>query len=201
MSPGDMRTMRGHDAFVVGGGNSAGQAAVHLARWARHVTLLVRGHRLDKGMSDYLVRQIEHLPNIDVRLDTEVVDGRGEGALREITIMDRLARTKEVVPAESLFVLIGAQPNTEWLEGVVARDRHGFVLTGPDLEQSIEMHRSPSRFETSMPGVFAAGDVRFGSIKRVASAVGEGAVALEFIREYLDSTIDDSAATSDERAG
>ena len=153
------------------------------------MTLLVRGDSLAKGMSDYLVQELEYLPNVHVRFSTEVVDGQGDGALREITLLDRRSGTTETVPAQSVFVLIGARPNTGWLAELVALDRHGFVLTGPELEQagwSVE-ERPPLHFETSLPGVFAAGDVRAGSIKRVASAVGEGAVALEFIREYLES--------------
>jgi thioredoxin reductase (NADPH) len=182
--------MRGHEAFIVGGGNSAGQAAVHLARWAGKVTLLVRGSSL-AGMSDYLVRQIDHLPHVEVLLDTEVIDAEGDRMLRQITLLDRRERTTRIVPAQTLFVLIGADPNTEWLAGALGCDRHGFLLTGPEVEALGGVSSRPAlRFETTMPGVFAAGDVRAGSVKRVASAVGEGAVALQFIREYLEAPVD-----------
>jgi thioredoxin reductase (NADPH) len=187
---GDMRTMRGHHAFVVGGGNSAGQAVVHLARWAREVTLLVRGDSLVKGMSDYLVQQIARLRNVKVRLGFEVVDAEGDTTLRTITLRHRATQETEVVPAQTLFVLIGAHPNTAWIGDELARDDHGFLLTGSDVEPRLAATtRPPMRFETTMPGVFAAGDVRAGSVKRVASAVGDGAVALEFIREYLDDPV------------
>jgi thioredoxin reductase (NADPH) len=185
---GDTRVMRGRDVFVTGGGNSAGQAVVHLAKNARKVTLLVRGDALEKGMSDYLVREIRRLSNVEVRLDSEVVDGDGDHALERITILDRASGRVEAVPAETLFVLIGAQPHTDWLMGTVQRDRHGFILTGDEVERSglkWPHRRPPLRFETSMAGVFAAGDVRRGSAKRVASAVGEGAVAMQYIHEYL----------------
>lgn len=177
---GDMRVMRGRETFVVGGGNSAGQAAVHLAKFARKVTLLVRGDRLDT-MSEYLVREIERAPNIEVRWRTEVIDGEGSGGLERITLRDRTRGTEERVAAESLFVLIGAQPHTEWLEGVVERDRAGFILTGSELGAPC------GRFETSLRGVFAVGDVRSGSVKRVAAAVGEGSMAIAFIHEYLSA--------------
>lgn len=182
---GDMRVMRGHDAFVVGGGNSAGQAVVHLAEVARKVTLLVRGDRLD-AMSDYLVREIERLPNVEVRYQVEVVGGDGDRVLRSVTVRDQRSEATEQLPTETLFVLIGARPHTEWLSGVVARDRAGFILTGKELVEAelTPLERPPLRFETNVPGVFAVGDVRSGSVKRVASAVGEGAMVMASIHEY-----------------
>ncbi len=185
---GDMRVLAGKDVFVTGGGNSAGQATVHLAKSARKVTLLARSGSLDQGMSDYLVQEIRHLTNVEVRLRTEVVGGRGERELEELTLKDHAQGVLIRVPATMLFVLIGAQPHTEWLGERVLRDRHGFIITGRELYitgRRWGLRRPPLRFETSMPGVFAAGDVRAGSVKRVASAVGEGAVALQYAQEYL----------------
>jgi thioredoxin reductase (NADPH) len=178
---GDMRVMRGRDAFVLGGGNSAGQAVVHLAQSARKVTLLVRGNSLG-GMSDYLVREITRLANVDVRLSTDVIDGDGGPTLRQITLRDRGREVVETLPAETLFVLIGAQPRTDWLAGTLARDSSGFILTG---EPSSAFGRPALRFETSIAGVFAVGDARVGSVKRVASAVGEGAMAVQSVYDYF----------------
>jgi thioredoxin reductase (NADPH) len=178
---GDMRIMEGHETFVVGGGNSAGQAAVHLAKFARRVTLLVRGAALDT-MSEYLVRDIQRARNIDVRFRTEVLAGEGDGVLQRVVLRDRGKGTDERVAAESLFVLIGAVPHTEWLAGVIDRDEAGFVLTGDEVAGA-----RCGRFETSMPGVFAVGDVRSSSVKRVASAVGEGAMAVSYVHEYLSA--------------
>lgn len=186
----DSRLMGGQVVYVAGGGNSAGQAVVHLARSAAHVTLLVRGDSLERKMSDYLVQQIRRLPNVEVRLRTEVVDGDGEGQLERITLRDRARNTQETVPTRMLFVLIGARPHTGWLAGTLQRDDHGFILTGRDLDSSLHdwpLARPPMRFETNMPGVFAVGDVRHGSVKRVASAVGEGAVAVQYMHDYLGS--------------
>lgn len=172
VAPGEAQPVAGLDVFVAGGGNSAGQAVIHLAKYARRVTLLVRGERLDSHMSDYLVQDIRRRPNVEVRLQTEVVDGGGETSLEWIGLLDHASGTRTEVRAAILFVLIGADPHTEWLAGGVERDRHGFVITGPSLE-------------TSMPGVFAAGDVRVGSVKRVASAVGEGADVMRYIHHHL----------------
>ncbi len=130
----DTRAMRGHDAFVIGSGNSAGQAVAHLAKHARHVTLLVRGDSLEAHMSDYLVQEIRRARNVEVRLHTDAVGGEGQVQLERLTLRDRVRGTTETVPAEVLFVLIGATPRTEWLSGVVRRDDHGFVLTGRDLD-------------------------------------------------------------------
>lgn len=142
-------------------------------------------------MSDYLVQEIRRRPNVEVRLWTEVVDGEGEGALERIVLLDHALGKRETVPAEMLFVLIGAQPHTEWLAGTVLRDRQGFIVTGRLAQRGTDWRigREPTRFETSMPGVFAVGDVRSGSVKRLASAVGEGAAAVPEIHEYLTSSV------------
>jgi thioredoxin reductase (NADPH) len=183
--------VEGQEVFVVGAGNSAGQAAVHLAGHAAAVTVVVRGDALGASMSDYLVRQIQALPNVRVRLRTEVVDGRGGGRLERLTLRDNLSGATESVPAAALFVLIGAEPRTQWLGEVVARDDRGYILTGHDLLQAGKpppgwpLERPPLLFETTVPGVFAAGDVRHRSVKRVASAVGAGAIAVQLVHEYL----------------
>jgi thioredoxin reductase (NADPH) len=182
----------GSDIYIVGGANSAGQAAVFLARHARRVTMLVRGGDLETSMSHYLVRQIAEIPNIDVRLGTEVIALDGDDHLEEITLCESATGTKETVRAGYLFVFIGAAPRTEWLEGVVDRDPRGFVLTGPDLlargsrPRGWDLDRDPYYLEASSPGVFAAGDVRANSVKRVASAVGEGAMAIQLVHGFLE---------------
>jgi thioredoxin reductase (NADPH) len=178
--------------FVAGAANSAGQAALHLARYASEVTILVRGPSLAAKMSDYLVREIEHAPNIAVRTHTEVVGAAGSGRLEHLTLRSSEDSTQDVVDAAGLFVLIGAEPQTDWLPASVARDERGYVLTGPDLPgadaarpPSLTAPRRSLAHETSVPGVFAAGDVRHGSVKRVASAVGEGAVTVQQVHRYL----------------
>jgi thioredoxin reductase (NADPH) len=188
----EARAMEGQDVFVVGAGNSAGQAAIHLARYAASVTILCRREVLGRSMSDYLVRQIQRTPNITVRLHTEPVDGQGGGRLEGITLLDRRSGATQDVSAGALFVMIGAEPHTEWLGGSVERDDRGYVLTGHDLLRAgtpppgWPLARPPLLLETSLPGVFAAGDVRHRSVKRVASAVGEGAIAVQLVHEYLD---------------
>jgi thioredoxin reductase (NADPH) len=188
----EARAMRGRDVFVVGAGNSAGQAAVHLAQYARSVTMLVRGESLHATMSEYLVTVIAQTPNIRVRVATEVIGGAGDGYLEALTIRDRDTGRTEELPASGLFVLIGAEPRTEWLAGTLQRSAHGYVLTGRDVaatdDSSAYPRRAPMPLETSMPGVFAVGDVRYRSIKRVASAVGEGATAIHLVHEYLSET-------------
>ena len=183
--------MRGRNVFVVGGGNSAGQAAMHLARWADHVTVLVRGESLADTMSDYLIREISAAPNVDVAHRVEVVDGAGTDHLESLVLADRQSGTRRSVPADALFVLIGSQPRTEWLGDNVARDQRGFILTGPELpgvgNGYWHLDRPPMPLETSLPGVFAAGDVREGSIKRVASAVGEGAATIPLVHRWLEA--------------
>jgi thioredoxin reductase (NADPH) len=187
----EAQAMKGERVFVVGGGNSAGQAAVHLARYAAQVTMLVRGPSLAETMSDYLVRELEATGDVTVRYDTEVVDGHGDGRLSGLTLRDRTTGATETVPATALFILIGAEPHTGWLPGTVRRDRWGFVVTGTDLLQDGQppmgwpLDRPPMPLETGLPGVFAAGDVRHGSTKQVASAVGEGSVAVRLVHEYL----------------
>jgi len=176
----------GAAVFVVGGGNSAGQAAVHLARSAASVTLVVRGDRLGASMSDYLIQELAETANIQVRLGTEVVDGAGAGRLERITLRDRERGTTEEVAADALYVMIGARPQTGWLESAIARDRQGYVLTGRDLDQAAwPLERPPMLMETSVPGVFAAGDVRHGSVRRVASAVGGGSIAVQLVHLRL----------------
>jgi thioredoxin reductase (NADPH) len=182
----DTRIIKEHDVFVAGGGNSAGQAVVQMAKNARKVVMIVRGHSLEEHMSDYLVQEILHSPNVEVMLDTEVVDAGGDRTLERLTLRHRASMETKTVDAEMLFVLIGAEPHTRWLEGTLARDRQGFILTGDDVPVQFRPFRAPlARFETSLPGVFAVGDVRAGSVKRVASAVGEGASAVQQVHEYL----------------
>jgi len=182
------------DVFVVGGANSAGQAAVYLARGAKSVTIVVRGPSLRKSMSHYLVEQIERVPNIRVRTCTEIAEARGDGHLERLTLRDSESGDTEVVEAQWLFVFIGAAPLTGWLDGVVHRDERGFVLAGPDLAAAGEqlvgwpLDRAPYHLETSVPGIFVAGDVRAESAKRVASAVGEGAMAVMLVHRYLERT-------------
>jgi thioredoxin reductase (NADPH) len=185
-------TCAGQDVYIVGAANSAGQAAVFLSRHAERVTLLVRSDNLERSMSYYLVRQIEEIPNIEVRLTTEVIGVDGDDHLEGLTLCDTRAGTQETVRAGYLFVFIGAEPRTEWLDGVITRDGRGFVLTGPDLlvdgrrPRGWDLDRDPYYLEASAPGIFAAGDVRANSIKRVASAVGEGAMAIQLLHTYLE---------------
>ena len=190
---GEARAMAGKHVVVVGAGNSAGQAALHLARYAESVTMAVRGPGLRASMSEYLVTEIGKTANIAVRPGTEVIDGAGHAGLQTLTLRDRASGVIEVVAASALFVMIGAEPRTGWLEGSVERDRQGFILTGRDLYQAGQppvgwpLERPPLLLETSMPGVFAVGDVRHRSVKRVASAVGEGAIAIQLLHEYLQT--------------
>jgi thioredoxin reductase (NADPH) len=183
---------RGEEVFVVGSANSAGQAAMHLSRYARQVTMLARGPSLAATMSQYLIDQIAATPNISVRCHANVVEAHGETHLKAITIED--AETRATLPTRSLFIFIGAQPHTDWLAGKLERDEHGFILSGPDLLRDgrrplrsggWDIARDPFLLETSVPGVFVAGDVRRGSVKRVASSVGEGAIAVQLIHQYL----------------
>ncbi len=180
-------SIAGEEVYVVGGANSAGQAALHLARFASRVTLLVRGESLAAGMSDYLISQLRATPNVRVCLGTRVVGGRGEGRLETLTLEDVGTGEREEVAASAVFILIGAEPRTDWLDSVIQRDGHGYVLTGGDTPlEGWSLERPPLPFETSMPGVFAVGDARHGSVKRVAAAVGEGSVAVTYVHRYLD---------------
>jgi thioredoxin reductase (NADPH) len=182
--------MEGRDVHVVGAGNSAGQTALHLARYARQVTMLVRGDSLARTMSDYLIREIQATGNISVRLHTEISDGHGAGHLEALTLYDKLNNRAEQVPATALFVLIGGEPRTQWLPDTVQLE-WGYILTGRDVVRDGShpsrwpLDRAPLPLETSVPGVFAVGDARYRSIKRVASAVGDGATAVRLVHEYL----------------
>jgi thioredoxin reductase (NADPH) len=181
---------QGDDVYIVGAANSAGQAALNLSRFAKRVVLAVRAARLEDTMSQYLIERITSAPNIDVRFRSEVVTARGDGHLEALTLADRDSGATEEVSSSWLFVFIGASPRTEWLGADVARDDKGFVITGPDLLASPQLAhwplaRAPFALETSVPGVFAAGDVRLDSMKRVASAVGEGAMSIYNVHRYL----------------
>jgi thioredoxin reductase (NADPH) len=178
--------LAGEEVYVVGGANSAGQAALHLAEYARRVTLVIRGESLEAGMSHYLVRQIERAPNIEVRLGTEVVGGGGEGELQSLVLRNGAGDATETVTADALFLMIGARPNTHWLPPELALGDGGFVRTGAEAAvDDWPLQRSPLSLEPSMPGVFAAGDVRHGSMNRVASAVGEGSIAIRLVHELF----------------
>jgi len=181
--------MAGRDVYILGGANSAGQAALYLARYAQRVTLVVRAQSLGAGMSRYLVRQAEATPNVEVRLGTEIVGGGGDAWLEHLVFRDCGNGTEETVDADALFIMIGGHPHTEWLPPEVERDRRGFVLTGTEVRDCDRwpLDRSPLLLETSMPGVLAAGDVRHGSVKRVASAVGEGSVAIQLLHTLFES--------------
>lgn len=181
--------VRGKTVHVLGGGNSAGQAAVHLAKFADEVTVMVRGSSLADSMSEYLITVLGATDNITVRYGVEVVgggDGRGDGALDHIVVRNRTTGDEAPVATDGVFVLIGSRPHTDWLEGCLERDEWGSIVTGGDLpEGAFPLARPPFPSETSVPGVFAVGDVRRDSVKRVASAVGEGAVAIPFVHRYL----------------
>jgi thioredoxin reductase (NADPH) len=175
--------LTGKDVYVLGGANSAGQAALYLARYARRVTLVVRGASLEAGMSHYLVREVRATPNVEVRTGTTVTGGGGERRLEELILRESATGDEITVAAAALFVLIGAHPHTDWLPDEIARDPQGFLHTGDDVlgDPGWALERRPLSLETSLPGVFAAGDVRHGSVKRVASAVGEGSIAVQLV--------------------
>jgi thioredoxin reductase (NADPH) len=188
----EAQTVSGQNVYVVGGANSAGQAAVHFARFARQVTLVVRADRLEKAMSRYLVDRVRAMPNIGVLLCSEVVAASGEHHLQGLTIANRAEGSEVHVPADFLSIFIGAYPRTAWLGDGIARDDRGFILSGPDLLREgvtprWPLERAPLPLETSLPGVFVAGDVRQSSMKRVASAVGEGSMAVHLVHQYLES--------------
>jgi len=182
---------RGETVYVIGGANSAGQAAMHFSKFADKVIMLVRGNSLAATMSHYLIEQIEKTPKIDVWTDTRVTEVHGEARLSGITVLRGANPETEKHPATSLFIFIGAQPRTDWLGDTIERDQRGFILSGPDLLRDGKrppgwtLDRDPGLLETNVPGIFVVGDVRHGSVKRVASGVGEGAVVVQFIHQYL----------------
>jgi thioredoxin reductase (NADPH) len=184
-------SFKDEDVYIVGGANSAGQAAMFFSEHARKVVVVYRGDSLRKSMSEYLVKQVEGKENIEVRLNSSVIEAEGEDHLERISINNSASGETEIVPTQSLFIFIGAVPHTDWLDGVVERDKRGFILSGPDLFKPGErpkgwkLDRDPYLLETNVPGIFVAGDVRHGSIKRCASAVGEGSIAIQFIHQYL----------------
>lgn len=189
---------RDEDVYMIGGANSAGQAAIYFSKYARKVTMLVRADSLSKDMSQYLADQILKTENIKVWLNSSVVEVKGENKLEAITVRNSISGESGTVPAFALFIFIGAQPHTDWLSDTVKRDANGFILTGPDLmiddgqnnsnsnrPKGWNLERQPFLLETNIPGIFAAGDVRSGSVKRVASGVGEGSIAIQFVHQYL----------------
>jgi thioredoxin reductase (NADPH) len=188
----EAKALAGKRVFVVGGGNSAGQAAMHLGRWAEQVTVLVRGASLAASMSSYLREAIDAAPNVEVMLETEVGGGEGDGRLERLALRDASGATS-TVDADALFVLIGARPGTEWLPEEVERDEWGYVVTGHDAGKSVSRERQ--MLETTLPGVFAVGDVRHGAVKRVASAVGEGSVVIQQVHRHLEGIAEAGATT------
>jgi thioredoxin reductase (NADPH) len=186
----ETRALEGLPVHVLGGGNSAGQAAVQLANSGANVSMLLRSDSLAKRMSNYLVRQIELDQRILVRLNTRIAGAVGNQRLEGLLLHDSVEDRTEEVPAAALFIFIGAEPHSEWLRPQIVCDDRGFILTGRDIDSGSASAYGPARqpllLETSMPGVFAAGDVRYGSAKRVAAAVGEGATAVLLVNQYLD---------------
>lgn len=182
---------KGEIVYVVGGANSAGQAAMNFAKYAERVVILVRGESLSATMSQYLIDQIKETPNIQLWTHASVAEAHGETHLEEISVLCSDTNKVERVPASAMFIFIGALPRTDWLADLVERDERGFILTGPDLlwdknrAKGWTLERDPFLLETNVPGLFAVGDVRHGSVKRVASGVGEGSVAVQFIHQYL----------------
>jgi thioredoxin reductase (NADPH) len=184
---------RDEEIFVIGGANSAGQGAIHFAQYARKVTMLVRAESLGRGMSQYLVDQIEATPNIEVLTDTEMVEALGREHLECISIRNNRSGERRTTPASAVFIFIGAKPHTEWLAQMLELDERGFIYTGPDipkepgkmLPRHWKLDRPPFLLETNVPGIFAAGDVRHGAVKRVASAVGAGSICVQMIHQHL----------------
>jgi thioredoxin reductase (NADPH) len=183
------------DVYVVGGANSAGQAAMYFSRYARRVVVLVRGSSLSTSMSQYLIDQLKATPNIQIEFNSSVVEAHGKDHLEEISVHCTVTNETSRVPANSLFVMIGAAPNTEWLADIIERDERGFILSGPLLmrdgnrPKGWTLDRDPALLETNVPGIFVVGDVRHGSVKRVASGVGEGSVAISFVHQYLSKVV------------
>jgi thioredoxin reductase (NADPH) len=188
----EANSIRGEEIYIIGGANSAGQAAVYFANYASKVTMLVRGQSLAAGMSQYLVERIERAPNIEVRCGTTVARAIGDGHLESLDLQSTATGETETVPARTMFVFIGAVPPTDWLRGKLLCDERGFIVTGPDVlvcgKGTWKQERDPFLLETSVPGVFAAGDVRHGSGKRVATAVGEGAMAVMSVWQHRAHT-------------
>jgi thioredoxin reductase (NADPH) len=192
----EAQALAGQDVYLIGGGNSAGQAAIHLSRYARTVTVLVRADTLAESMSRYLREQIvQGENNIEVEYESEVVDGGGDGRLERLEIRSLRTGETSTVPAAALFVMIGARPNTDWMPEVIERDQWGYVMTGPDAAKAKEdkgmmnpLRRQAFMLETCVPGVFAVGDLRHGAPKRVASAVGEGSIVIQQVLEYLSTS-------------
>ncbi|HMR66826.1 MAG TPA: NAD(P)/FAD-dependent oxidoreductase, partial [Anaerolineae bacterium] len=188
----EVSACQSQDVYIIGAGNSAGQAALYLVEFAANVTLLVRGDSLEAKMSQYLVDRIYDHPRIHVRLQSQISAVQGEGRIESVTICNEVSGQEETCPAAALFIFIGAMPNTGWLPSEVKRDSHGFVLTGPQLllengklPKEWPLDRDPFLLESSVPGIFVVGDVRSNSVKRVASAVGEGSIAVQFVHQYL----------------
>ncbi|GAB1543932.1 FAD-dependent oxidoreductase [Scytonema sp. NUACC21] len=188
-------TCQGEEVYIIGGANSAGQAAMHFSKYANKVTMLVRADSLAKSMSQYLIDQIAGTPNIFVQTHSSVIEAKGDTSLEAITIHNSLTGEMQTVPATSLFIFIGAVPRTDWLDGVIQRDERGYILAGPDLQKDGNrikgwtLERDPFLLETSIPGIFAVGDVRHGSVKRVASGVGEGSICVQFVHRYLSNVL------------
>ena len=183
------QSIKGEDVFIAGGANSAGQAALYFAQFANSVTFLVRGNSLTKSMAHYLVERIQATENIRVMLNTQIAEANGSGHLETLKLLHSDTGQEETVDANALFIFIGAKPATAWLGDLVARDKHGFVLAGHDLEtveNAWPLLRQPFLLETSLPGVYVSGDVRSGNTKRVVTAVNEGAMAVNFVQERLN---------------
>jgi thioredoxin reductase (NADPH) len=186
---------REEDVFIVGGANSAGQAAMYFSKYARRVVMLVRGSSLAASMSQYLIKQLKETTNIQIEFDSSVVEAHGQDHLEAISVQCTVSNEVNRVPANSLFIMIGAAPNTRWLADIVERDEHGFILSGRDLmregkrPKGWQVDRDPGLLETNVPGIFVVGDVRHGSVKRVASGVGEGSVAISFVHQYLSKVV------------
>jgi thioredoxin reductase (NADPH) len=189
--PAEAISCKDEDVYVVGGANSAGQAAMYFSKYARRVVMLVRADSLASSMSQYLIDQIKQTANIHVEFRTRVVEVHGKDRLEAISIQCDDSGQVDQVPASALFIFIGAVPRTEWLDGLVERDERGFILSGADLvrdghrPKGWTLDRDPGLLETNVPGVFVVGDVRRGSVKRVASGVGEGSIAVQFVHQYL----------------